>query len=79
MEHKPVPFSIIPKAEDELKKMEKDGIVEEVSNAVWATSIMLVTGKQGTIRICTDYKIIINKHLKDKKYPIHTTLEEIFS
>lgn len=58
---------------DELKEMERDGIIER-SSSEWSAPIILVKKKDNTLRMCVDYchlnsvsQMLIN-HLGDAKF-----------
>ena len=53
---------------EELKKMEAQGIIEP-SNSPWASPVVLVKKKDGTIRFCIDYRKLNEVTLKDA-YPL---------
>ena len=50
--------------------MRNEGVIEEVTHSEWATPIVPILKRDGTIRICGDYKITINKVSKLDCYPI---------
>lgn len=58
-----VPFKLIPLIEGELDKLEKEGIIEKVNASKWATPIVPVLKKDNKVRICGDFKVIINPQL----------------
>ena len=45
----PVPYAMKPKAEGELKRLEKEGILHEVRFSNWATPIVPVAKLNGTV------------------------------
>lgn len=55
------------KLEQKLTKLESSGTVTKVEQPDWGTPIVLVINPNGSITICVDYKITINKV---KKFPI---------
>ena len=63
-----VPISQRETIEKEIKKMLEDDIVEPRSNP-WASPILLVTKKGGSIRICIDYRQLNSVSRKDA-YPL---------
>ena len=52
-----VPFPILPKVEDELMRMEREGIIEKVTEPTeWCAPMVPVIKKNGKVRICVDLK-----------------------
>ena len=49
-----------------------------VDRGNWATPIVIVHKKDGSIRICGDFKVSINPVLQSQTYPLPTP-EEMFS
>ena len=54
--------------EDEIKQMEKDGNIQK-STGPWCSPIVLVRKKDGTIRLCVDYRKLNDVTHKDA-YPL---------
>ena len=44
----------------------------------WATPIVLGAKRDGSVRICGDYKITLNRVLKSEVYPL-SRIEELFT
>ena len=58
-----VPLSVMPKLKAEVDRMEKEGIIRPCPEATdWVHNIVLVSKKNGDIRICPDPKNL-NKYL----------------
>ena len=63
-----VPYSTLLKLKKELDKMEKDGIITECPETTdWAHNLVIVTKKNGDLRLCLDSKnlnkgLICNLH-----------------
>ena len=72
-----IPYSLKPANEKDLERLEKVGIIRHVTCSDWATPIVPVPKPDGTVRICGDYKVAINQHLKVDQYPIPKA-EDIF-
>ena len=52
-----VPFPLLSKVEKELARMEKEGILEKVTESTeWCAPIVPVVKKNWKIRICVDFK-----------------------
>ena len=66
---RPVPCVIKDKTEDELQRLQEDGIIEPVTFSKWAAPIVPV--RKGTgVRICGDYKVTVNQAVIEDKYPL---------
>jgi hypothetical protein len=59
----------------EVSTMEKNGIIRK-SNSAWASRIVLVTKKDGTVRFCNDYRDL-NAKLQREDSPLPLTAEAI--
>ena len=56
--------------EQELARLEDNGILKKVSHSSWAAPIVLVPKKDGKLRECGDYKVIVNPCLDVDQYPL---------
>ncbi|GFS24962.1 Pol polyprotein [Elysia marginata] len=56
--------------EEELSRLQCVGIIAPVEHSEWATPIVPVRKKEGTVRICGDSKTTINKECKRDNHPI---------
>ena len=59
-----VPYALRPKVEEELRRLQKEGILTKVEWSEWGTPIVPVPKKDGSVRICGDYKITVNPELQ---------------
>ena len=75
---RPVPFALKEKIAEELKRLERLGVLEKVEFSDWASPIVPVLKPDGTVRICGDYKVTINPELDLPEYPMPTA-EELFT
>ena len=73
-----VPFALKEKVEKELDQLQSLDIIEPVKYSKWAAPIVAIPKKDGTVRICGDYKITTNKALLPDAYPI-PVVEELFA
>ena len=73
---RPVPYALRSAVEDELKRMESEGVLKPVEVSEWATPIVCVPMTDGSVRICGDYKGTVNPAIQTEQFPI-PTLEEI--
>ena len=65
-----VPYALQGKVELELERLEKEGVIEPVQFSDSAAPIVPVVKRDGSIRICGDYKMTINKAAKLDTYPL---------
>ena len=65
-----VPYALRDKVFQELDWLEKLGIIEPVQFSDWAAPIVPVVKQDGTVRICGDYKVIVNTAAKVDSYPL---------
>lgn len=75
---RPVPYAIKPKVEMELDRLEKTGVLKKVSVSEWATPIVPVMKKDGSVRICGDFKVTINPVLTVEQYPL-PLIDDLFA
>ena len=53
-----VPYAMTGKVEEELERLEKEGIIEPVQFADWAAPIVAVLKADGkSVRVCGDFKV----------------------
>ena len=67
---RPVPYALRDKIEAELERLCRDGIIEAVNCSDWATPIVPVLKKDGSVRICGDFKVTVNPLLITNRHPI---------
>ena len=70
---RPIPYSIKEKVDGELQRLVKEGIFEPLEYSEWAAFIVPVRISNGSVRICRDYKITVNKVTQCDKYPVPKT------
>ncbi|XP_064214102.1 uncharacterized protein LOC135266773 [Tribolium castaneum] len=73
-----VPYALRGKVESELDRLEQLQIIEKVTHSTWGTPIVPVVKKDGTIRLCADYKTTLNRVIEEDRYPI-PKIEDIFN
>ncbi|CAB4018206.1 Hypothetical predicted protein [Paramuricea clavata] len=73
-----VPYALRPKVEAELTRLEKEGILNKVEHSEWATPIVPVVKRNGSVRICGDFKVSVNPVLIAEQYPL-PRIEDIFA
>ena len=65
-----VPFTLKEGIEKELNRLQEAKIIEPVSYSEWAAPIVPVPKKDGSIRLCGDYKVTLNPVLQVDQYPL---------
>ena len=65
-----IPIGIRPAVDEALDKLIKSKVLEPVEDSDWATPIVPVVKPDGSVRICADYRITINKAIKPKHHEI---------
>ena len=65
-----VPFAVKVSVEEELHRLEKNGVLVKLDHSEWAAPIVTVPKKDGKIRFCGDYKVTINPILEVDQYPL---------
>ena len=53
-----MPYALKLKVEEELWRLQNEGILTKVELSEWATPIVPVPKKDGSIRLCRDYKLV---------------------
>ena len=56
--------------EKELDHLEETGVIEKVAHAEWAAPIVAVLKWDGTVPLCGDHKVTVNKELDIDQYPL---------
>ncbi|XP_064402603.1 uncharacterized protein K02A2.6-like [Halichondria panicea] len=75
---RPVPYSRRSKVEKEISRLEEQGVIEPVQFSDWAAPVVPVVKKDGSIRLCGDYKVTVNTVAKPDTYPL-PRIEDIFA
>ena len=66
-----VPYALRDKVEEELSRLERDGIIEPVELSDWAAPIVpVLKGNGQNVRICGDFKLTVNKASRLDTYPL---------
>ena len=65
-----MPYALKSKIEDELTRLEKERVIRPVEFLQWAAPIVPIVKGDGTIRVCGDYKLTVNRAAKTDTYPL---------
>lgn len=71
-------FALQQKVNDEITRLVQLGILEQIDHSEYASPIVPVIKRDGSVRICADYSQTINKQLFVDKYPL-PSVDELFS
>ena len=78
---RPVPYAMKSRVEEELDRLEKQGVWKRVQYSKWAAPMVAVLkdprDPTGPIRICGDFKQTVNKVAPVDTYPIPSTIDQL--
>ena len=72
---RPVPYVLRDHVNKEIDRLEQDGVIQPVKHSDWAAPVVM---QDGSIRLCGDYKITVNKIAKLNSYPL-PRIDDLFS
>ena len=75
---RPVPYALREAIEQELDRLEAQGIIEKVSSSDWATPVVPIPKADGSIRLCGDFKVTVNPVLESDQHPL-PRVEDLFA
>lgn len=75
---RPVPFALRERVENELDRLVSNELFYPVSWSNWASPVVPVVKKDGSVRLCGDFKQTINPCLNPEQYPI-PKVDDIFA
>ncbi|XP_028042295.1 uncharacterized protein K02A2.6-like [Bombyx mandarina] len=75
---RPVAFALREKVEKEINRLVGLGVLRPVEHSDYASPIVPVLKRDGSIRICADYSVTINKQLVVEQHPLPTVNELFF-
>ena len=73
-----LPFSLKKKVEQELERLQQQGVIAPVQLFDWAAPVVPVIKEDGNVRLCGDYKVTVNKAAKIDHYPI-PKIDDLFA
>ena len=75
---RPLPLALRGKVAEELDRLQAEGIIVPTKFSKWAAPIVPVIKRDGSIRICGDFKRTINKSARTEVYPL-PRIDELFA
>ncbi|XP_063358759.1 uncharacterized protein K02A2.6-like [Cydia amplana] len=75
---RPIAFALRDKIDKEIDRLVNLGVLVPVEHSEYASPIVPVLKRNGTVRLCVDYSVSINKQLVVEQYPLPTA-NELFS
>ncbi|CAK1590402.1 unnamed protein product [Parnassius mnemosyne] len=75
---RPIAFALRDKVDKEITRLVDLGVLKPVSHSEYASPIVPVLKNNGSVRLCADYSVTINKQLLIEQYPL-PTVHELFS
>lgn len=65
-----VPYGLRENVDKELTRLMDCGILVPVKYSRWASPLVVVEKKNGSVRLCMDCRVTINKHVNSNNYPL---------
>ncbi|XP_049874494.1 uncharacterized protein K02A2.6-like [Pectinophora gossypiella] len=75
---RPTAFALREKIDNELDRLVSLGILKPVEHSEYASPVVPVLKSNGSLRLCADYSVSINKQLLVEQYPL-PAVKELFS
>lgn len=66
MKSRPIPFGLRDAVQEEIAKLAEEEILRPIESSQWATPIVTPLKADGKPRLCGDFKVTVNPHLKKK-------------
>ena len=67
---RPLLYAPRDKVATDLDRLENDDILTKVDWREWATPVVSVAKKDGSVSLCGDFKVSLNQQLKVDQYPL---------
>ena len=65
-----IPYALRSRVDQALQKLVSEGILEPIQFSEWAAPIVPVVKRDGSIRVCGDYKLTVNQVAQVDTYPL---------
>ena len=67
---RPVPFALQDWVGSELDRLERERVLEKTSYSEWAAPVVVVPKQDGNLRLCGDFKVMVNPALDIDQFPL---------
>ena len=67
---RPVPYALLPKVNEQLDRLEREGVSRKIDYCEWGTPLVITPKPSGDVCLCADYKVMINPLLELYHYHI---------
>ena len=67
---RPVALARKPAVDEALRELEAERVIKKVATSEWAAPIVTPVKKDGSVRVCGDFKVTINSQLEVDEYPL---------
>ena len=67
---RPIALTCKPAVDEALRELEAEGVIKKVATSEWAAPIVTPVRKDGSVRVCGDFKVTINPQLEVDEYPL---------
>ncbi|XP_040069342.2 uncharacterized protein LOC115329771 isoform X2 [Ixodes scapularis] len=65
-----VPYALRSKVEAEIDRLVETGVIIPIPHSDWAAPVVPVVKRNGSIRLCGDFKITVNQACRTEQYPL---------
>lgn len=67
-----------PVVDEALTELEAEGVIKKVPTSEWVAPIVTLVKKDGSVRVCGDFKVTINPQLEVNEYPL-PSIDDIYA
>ena len=78
MKARNVPYALRPKVDAEIQRLVNLEVIKPVPYSEWATPVVRVKKKDWSVRLCGDFKVMVNPALTAEQYPL-PVIEDLFA
>ena len=75
---RPVPYALHNKVDKEIDHLEKEGVIQPITHSDLAAPVMPVVKRDGSVCLCDDFKITVNKVAKFDSYQL-SCIDDLFA